>query len=531
MSFGPEEPTASALVEVSPGTALVFGQVPEGLDLIPFSLVSPDDQTAIVDAVAATSAVLNVGGQLANGLAQAQGLVRLAPETLSALQAGARPIQSGGYNIGVLAGQNGKFATQVRWLPAAGANTAGVLASLGPAIAMIAIQVQLNEISGLVKENLALTGTVLKTVRHEQWAELSGLEEAVTEALNDANSAGGVIPGVWGNISGKEADIRKQRNLFRKNVEAHSFELAKRKGHHERRQYIEKNGEAILLDLHSLLLAHKSWFEYQALRAGRSRLLADEDPREAKLLQRVIDNARGEYDQTVEQMSTLLDTLNRELWILAELPGKRSIPFTRSRQSAADVARMAQQLFIAVERFSDAVRPQPVPLEQPATCYVDEAEQLDQDLCILRWHLDGDDNLYAIATAHERGTGGALTAAIQQRVAVTQQRVLIAVTQQGVLVADLSEFRKHGVVRRRVRNDEIRYVRFRGDGGAGHAEVDLITKDDNFAWRFTAGSASEKAVRSLGALLADRMDIPANERNAMRTELPPWTSGPKGLTR
>ncbi|MBT2536282.1 hypothetical protein [Arthrobacter sp. ISL-69] len=140
MSIGPEEPIESALVEVSPGTALVFGQVPEGLDLIPFSLVSPDDRAAIVDAVAATSAVLNVGGQLASGLARAQGLVRLAPETLRAMQVGATPLQSGGYNIGVLY-QNGRFAAQVRWLPAAGASAAGVLASLGPAVAMIAIQV------------------------------------------------------------------------------------------------------------------------------------------------------------------------------------------------------------------------------------------------------------------------------------------------------------------------------------------------------------------------------------------------------
>lgn len=524
MSLDPKESVESALVEVAPGTALVFGQVPEGLDLIPFSLISPADQAAIGDVVAATSAILNVGGQLASGLTQAQGLVRLAPETLRALQAGATPIQSGGYNIGVLAAQNGKFAAQVRWLPATGATAAGVLASLGPAIAMIAIQVQLSEISGLVKQNLALTETVLKSVRREQWAELSGLEETVTEALNSANVAGGVIPGVWENISGKDADLRKQRNLFRDHVKDHSTELAKRKGHQERRQYIEKNGEAILLDLHSLLLAHKSWFEYQALRAGRARLQADEDPREEKLLRSIIDNAQAEYDQTVEQMAMLLDTLNRELGILAELPGKLTIPFTRSRRSAKDVARMAQQLLFAVERLSDSVRSQPVPLEQPNTCFVDDADQLDQDLRILGWHLDGDDSLIAIATAQDRSTSGLLPAAIQQR-------VLIALTQKRVLVAELSEFRKHGVVRRSVWNDEIRYVRFRDDDGTGRAEVDLITKGDNFTWRFAKGSASEKAVKGLGALLADRMYVPDSERNAMRSDLPPWASGQKGVTR
>lgn len=518
MSVNPDESVTSALVEVSPGTALVFGEVPAGFDVIPFSLLSSDDRAAIVDAVAATSSILNVGGQLANGLAQAQGLVRLAPETLRAMQAGATPVQSGGYNIGVLAAQNGKFAAQVRWLPATGAGAAGVLASMGPAIALLAIQIQLHELSGLVRQNLALTETVLKTVRHEQWAELTGLEQSVTKALEEAESVGHVTQGVWENVSGYEAGLRKQRDLFRRNVEVHSAELGRRKGHQERRQYIEKNSEAILLDLHSLLLAHKAWFEYQALRAGRARLSAAEDPREEKLLQAIIDNAKSEYTEIVKQMTTVLDTLNRELWILAELPGKRMIPFTGTRRSARDVAKMAEQLLVAVERLSASVQARPAPLVQPDTCHVDEAEHLEQDLHILRWHLSGEETLQAIATAQERGTGVPFAS-------VAQSRVLVAVTQQRVLLAELSEFRKHGIVRRSVPNDEIRYVRLRDDDGAGRAEIDLITKDDNFTWRFGKESASEKSVRNLRALLADRMDIPAVERDAIRADFPPLTAG------
>ena len=521
MSSGPEEePTETALVEVFPGTALVFGRAPEGFDLIPFRLVSPEDQVAIGAAIAETSAILNVGGQLASGLAQSQGLVRLAPQTLQALKAGATPIQSGGYNIGVLAGQNGKFVTQVRWLPAGdGVQALGALANLGPTVAMIAIQVQLNEISGLVRQNLALTETVLKTVRNEQWAELSGLEQAVTKALNEANAVGHVTPLLWENIAGYEAALREQRDLFRRNVETHSDELAKRQDHKERRQYIEKNGEAIVLDLYSLVLAHKSWFEYQALRAGRARLSASADPSEEKLLRTIIDNARDEYDQVVEELTTVLDTLNRELWILAELPGKRTIPFTEARRSAQEVSRMAEQMLTAVERLSDSVRRQPPTLEHPSTAYVDEGERLDQDLRILRWHLDPDEYLDAIATASQLGVGSALAARSVAR-RLGSNRVLIAVTQRRVLTADLSEFRDHGDVERSVPNDEIRYVRFRDNDPDGQAEVDLITKDDNLTWRFAKGSASATAVRGLGALLADRMDIPQVERDAMRAALP-----------
>lgn len=531
MSAEVEGPAGTALVEVVPGTAVVFGETPGGLDLIPFRLISPADQAAIGSAIAATSAVLNVGGQVATQLAQAQGLVRLAPQTLRALEAGARPIQSGGYNIGVLAAKDsGQFAAQVRWLPAGqGAQVAGVVASLGPAVAMIAIQVQLNEISGLVRENLALTETVLKSVRHEQWAELTGLEHAITNALAEANAVGHVTPLLWENISGYEADLRKQRDLFRRHVESHAAELAKRDEHKERRQYVEKNGEAVLLDLHSLLMAHKAWFEYQALRAGRARLSADDEPNDAKLLEAIVDNARREYDKVVEEMNAVLEPLNRELWILAELPGKRTIPFTKSRRSAADVARMAEELLKAVSRLSDSFWQQPAPLEPPSTVCVDEGDRLEQDLRILRWYLRPDEPLDAIATAGEVGLGGALNGlGVARRLGANG--VLVAVTPERVLTADLSEFRNQGVVDRSVPCGEIRYVRFRDDDPAGQAEVDLITRTENLTWRFGKDSASESSVRRLAALLATRMEIPQVERDELLAALPAPSTESRQLT-
>ena len=292
MSDEDREATETALVEVSPGTAVVFGEVPEGFNLIPFTLVPQEDRAAIGGAIATGTGILNVGGQLAAGLANARGLVRLAPQTLRALQAGAVPVQSGGFNIGVLAAQNGQFVRSIRWLPATDAQAALTLANVGPASLMMAIQAQLNEISGLVRENLALTETLLRTVRNEQWAELAGLGQAVSKAIEEANSVGHVTRLIWENVAGYEAPIRKQRDLFRRNIEAHTAEMAKRRSPEERRQYIEKNGEAMLLDAHSLLLADKSWFEYQALRAvGQARLGAGEDPREQKLLETIVENA------------------------------------------------------------------------------------------------------------------------------------------------------------------------------------------------------------------------------------------------
>ncbi|WP_139084441.1 hypothetical protein [Nesterenkonia sp. F] len=386
-------------------------------------------------------------------------------------------------------------------------------ASLGPVLAMLAIQAQLKQVSALAEQNLELTESLLRSVRQGQWAELSGLDQAVSRAIEEARAVGQVTPLLWNNVEGHEAALRTQRDLFRRHMQRHAQELAARDGHRERREYLEKHGEAALLDLHSLLIAHKAWFEYQALRAGRVKLDAAESPQDQRLLETIVDNARHEYDDTVEQMRELLDTFTRELGIIAELPGRRTIPFTEARRSADDVATMARQMLDAVERLADSARRPSPPLERPSICHVDGDEDLSRDLRVLRWHLDRGERLVAVAAGHQLGTSGPLSA-------LTRAHELISVTDRRVLIADQSAFRKHGQVAQSVSNDDIRYVRHHEDDGSGRARIDLITKDTDFSWDFGKESASAKPVRMLAALLADRMGVPQAERRALRAALP-----------
>ncbi|MFE4950408.1 hypothetical protein ACFQ9V_09900 [Leifsonia sp. NPDC056665] len=528
----------TALVEIAPGQALVFGEVPDGVDLVPFRLISSADQRSIANAFAASSTILNVGAQAANALAQAQGLVRLAPETLRALQAGAEPIKSGGYYLGTLRVGH-QFSNSVRWLPATAPTVASVLASVGPAVAMIAIQMQLNEVSSLVRQNMALTESVLKSVRNEQWAELTGLEHAVTKALTEATNVGEVSPLIWENVAGYEAALRKQRDLFRRNTQTRAAELSKLSEHQERRQYIEKNGEALLLDLHCLVVAHKSWFEYQAIRAGRARLDAANNPADARLLEAIVDSAKAEHDKVVDEMTTILGSVHRELAILAELPGKRTIPFTGARRSAGEVAKMAQQLLGAVEKLSDSIHLEPAPVARPDVVLVDNDEELDQDLRIVRWHLSGEERLIAICTAHG-STDGALeqfgnkvgrrmdsvAAAVEAtfrrqdileaaNTGYEQGDLIVAVTDARVLLANRNEFHTRGVLRRSIPNTDIRYVRYHDELSDGRRGVDLITTSENFTWRFAKRSGSDEAIRALASVLAERMNIPEAERTAL----------------
>lgn len=540
----------TALVEIAPGQALVFGEVPDGVDLVPFRLISSADQRSLANAFAASSSILNVGAQAANALAQAQGLVRLAPETLRALQAGAEPIKSGGYYLGTLRVGN-QFSNSIRWLPATAPTVASVLASVGPAVAMIAIQVQLSEVSSLVRQNMSLTESVLKVVRNAQWAELTGLEQAVSKALTEATKVGEVTPLLWENVAGYEADLRKQRDLFRRNTQTHAAELAKLSGHQERRQYIEKNGEALLLDLHCLVVAHKSWFEYQALRAGRARVDAANNPGDARLLEAIVDNAKTEHDEVVGEMATVLGSVRRELAILAELPGKRTMPFTGTRRSAGEVAKMAQQLVGAVEKISDSIQLEPAPLPRPEVVLVDKDEQLDKDLSILRWHLAGQERLLAICTAHELTDGAleqfgnrvgrrmdAVAAAVEAtfrrqdileaaNTGYEQGDLIVAITDTRVLVANRSEFHTRGVLRRSIPNANIRYVRYHDELSGDRGGVDLITNSENFTWRFAKGRGSGAGIRAVASVLAERMSIPESERNALSSAQLPSASGVK----
>lgn len=158
-----ENPSMS-LVEIEPGIAVLFAdQPPSELDLLPFQMLSSQARLTLTDKLAMAAGVGNPAAQGAQGAITAQGLVRLAPETLQALKV-AQPMTSGGWNLGSLISSNGKIAASVRWAPATGAQSATMLAALGPAAALLALQIQLASISRRIDENIELTRDVLRAL-------------------------------------------------------------------------------------------------------------------------------------------------------------------------------------------------------------------------------------------------------------------------------------------------------------------------------------------------------------------------------
>ena len=156
------------LVEVMPGTAVVFGDVPKDMDVLDFGLMPQDDKNQLSNALGALGDAGSIYGSLANAAQSAQGLYRVNDATMALLKSGARLADKDGAKLGTVF-QNGKMVAQARFIPVS-MTSASTLASIGPAVAMIALQMQLDGINRLVEANVALTRQTLQTINQAQWA-------------------------------------------------------------------------------------------------------------------------------------------------------------------------------------------------------------------------------------------------------------------------------------------------------------------------------------------------------------------------
>jgi hypothetical protein len=496
-----EDFPSTALIEFEDGLAVLFGdRVPEGVDLIPFTFLDAATRSAVSTAAGNAVGLGNIAAQGVNAAMQAQGLVRLAPQTLAALKTAA-PIVKDGWNLGTLA-SGGKFAAQVRWLPATAATTASVVAAMGPAITLMVIQVQLNQIANVAKHNLELTSKVLQVVRQDQWSSVTGYHNTLLRELGHARHIGEVTDAVFTEVRGYQGELSTQWDIFEKAVRQHVAELGGKVGHKERQQYLTDNGQAIIADVQALLLAQTSWFVYQALRAGHLLESARSNPQDAELLKTLVANAQTLHEQTLAETDWLLDQLAREFAIIDELPGKRTFKIGGTARAAKDATRMVRQLqgALAEIRGHEAPR-EPEPLVLPAIT-VFEKDIPDELTRILPLRLGVGERVLALADAScDRWNVPLLGAG------------WVAVTDRRILVTKQDSLRRVGAIDIELDVDDIRYVR-RPDRPDKAPVVDVVTKDADLTLRFPAwsksGEAREEADR-MAELVASFMHLPASE--------------------
>ncbi|GAA1601904.1 hypothetical protein GCM10009679_01920 [Saccharothrix algeriensis] len=490
-----DEPTVS-LVEIEPGVAVLFAdKAPDDLDLIPFEMLSAKTGRRLTDKLAMAAGIGNLAAQGAQGATTVQGLVRLAPQTLQALKT-AQPMTSGGWNMGTLVTSNSRFAHSVRWAPATGAQTAGLLATLGPAAALLALQVQLASISRRIDENIELTRDVLRALHEDQWATLLGLHETTMRAVREAQVVGAVTDHVFAPIATREADLRTQRLLFMSFLRGHIKALDTNGP--SRRAYIQKNIEQLLADAHGVLMAEWSWYRAQVLRAGhisRDEANAVENER---LLAEMVPAAEREHTQVMDDVAALLAGLERQCRLMAELPEERSLPFTTKRRNIRDAVAMAEALAERVAELRNVARTQRAPLDPPLTVF-DEAVPADV-LRILRWAVPDEEPLLAIADVNlDRLVG---------------DNAYLGVTPRRFFISAQNAVRRQGTIDREFPLSDIRYVRFRQRDKRGPV-LDVITMDENIRLTFDDWAGKGQGLddaRRLGDLLAAAMNLPESEQ-------------------
>jgi len=534
---------STVLAEVLPGVAIVFGEVPADLKpgLIDFGLVSAADREQISIVLASIGNAATVAGSLRNAFASVQGLYRISDASRSLLAAGGRLAVKDGANLGAVLLRGGGLA-QARFIPVTGVGAAEGLAAIGPALAMVALQMMLNEVAGLVRTNIALASQMLATIRHEQWAELTGLVETIDDAVRKAVEVGSVPASLWDTVAGKKADLDKQIDLYRRNVRDHVGQIG-RLDAHGRRGYLEANAQAIVFDANALLSSLKAWAGHQALHAARARAAGPDDAAEARLADSIARDTRTELDSALAETASLVDSLTRELRIIAELlPGRATVPLTPSRRDSKAASLTSAHLLKAIEPLADALRPPAPPLVTPDVVCAPKGLDHEPYLRILRWILKDGETLRCLGFPYQLDEGEVVKAVGQRvlggldgekwatRVGLDPEKwaTLVAVTDRRIITARPSALRQQGETSQDIPVDLVRYVRPTiAQDESVRAEIDLITRDKNIHWTFHAGTDNTQ-VNALAAVLAESMTIPGAEREELqRRRFTPIEAGRK----
>lgn len=526
---------STVLAEVLPGIAVVFGDVPPDLEahLHDFGLVSTADRVQLSAALGAMGGVATTAGNIGTAVASARGLYRLSDTSQALLDAGGKLAVKDGANLGTILNGQG-IAGQARFIPLSAVNVASMAAAIGPALAAIAIQMQLSEITRLVRTNIVLTTQVLGTVRAEQWSELTGLVGTIDRVVDQARELESVPDSLWHSVAGAGAILSKQRDLYRGNVRRHIHHL-KERSRTAQREYLQTNAEAIVFETHALLSSLKAWTGYQALRAGKARTAGRDDVTEARLVDLIARDTSTELGPALAETRSLVDSLTRELRILAELPGRGSAPsfIPWGRKDAKATREISAGLLAAIEPLAEVLHPSRPTLGAPDVLCVPVPMEVDRLLQILSWFMHDDESLRALAFVDELDADGGLSSLLGGALDFlpwgdkAETRTTVAITNHRIVTARTDSLLQEGRLQSEVGIDDVRYIRAATTGTKnGRAAVDLITRDANIRWVFP-DAVDDGQVGAFVAVLAESMSIPDIERATLLSRrLAPIEAGP-----
>lgn len=380
------------IVPLEDDYALVVGPNTKGLEKIDGSLVGDRALNDLIASIGEGASLSGGAASAANAIQHMSGLYKLDAVTKAQLAAGnALTKTADGRLIGAVRNTGGQITRQARLIPVSAPQIAGAIAAIGPAVAMVAVQMQLNNISKQVSTVQQTSLQTLQVLTDSRNADYQGDCQTIDEIYRASSSHDYVSETNWSIISGLVSRIQSHRHFYKKQVANHQEALEKaHDDSHTQRDYIQTNKARIVNDSCAAFETLRAWAHLTELRIARAQ--AQGEHPHAEPLQ-----IRQEVIEDLQVQRALLHGLMRELRIIAELPGGWTVPASGKRKQSHLSQQMAQEIIGTLNPLVQqlGIQENPIP-SLDVTCAPDDYD-VSPYTQILRWYLDEGEELRALA--------------------------------------------------------------------------------------------------------------------------------------
>lgn len=379
------------IVPLEDDYALVVGPNTKGLEKIDGSLVGDRALNDLIASIGEGASLSGGAASAANAIQHMSGLYKLDAVTKAQLAAGNVLTKTAdGRLIGAVRNTGGQITRQARLIPVSAPQIAGAIAAIGPAVAMVAVQMQLNNIS---KQVSAVQQTVLQTQRMlEDWnnADFHGTQRVVRRIFRKSTEEGTVSNTNWEQLSGLSNDIERHRDYYKERIHRHAQELQSCQNNvSERRNYITEHRGSILFDSFAALNCIQTWCYYFELAHERARINGERPTL-------THNEIRAEVEDDVQIQRTLLRELMREFHIISELPGEWTLPYFQKRQDQTASRDTATKLLEQLNELAQQLGIKENPVPNPDVTCAPANYDVSPYTQILRWYLDEGEKLEAL---------------------------------------------------------------------------------------------------------------------------------------
>lgn len=313
-----EDQPATTLASLTPELALVFGDVPEGMQLTSLEDLPRQDVALLERALGQGSALASIAGTAYLALNKAKGLYRLSRESQEILASGGQLVMSGDGFLGAIrAAGSSEIIAQARWIPAVGPQAA-LAAVAATTISMWTMQAELERIGKSVKEVQQSLDRIEQRMDADEQHQVEGLTTTLGRAMRTAEAEGKVTQTTWDPVSDTLKDIDKLKVGIQGRLNVHVESLGE-PASKMWMDYLEESKDSLVEDLYRQLYILRLAAQYRWLAAGRAIERAKADPGERESAQGQLDQLRDEMSKDIRAYRDVVDAVWRGLHFNYEL--------------------------------------------------------------------------------------------------------------------------------------------------------------------------------------------------------------------